>query len=100
MFCPSLQARNLHRRSSMSRNFRLLCLFAIFVLTIRPAYGQVVQGGTPPFGSYNGGPDIINLANLNAVVRISGLNKPGRGLNAQTAFTFNTTIWSPFTSGS
>ncbi len=83
----------------MSRNVRFLCLFAVFTLTTCPTYGQV-QAGTPAFGSFGGGPDVINLGNLNAALRISGLNKPGRGLSAQTEFTFNTWIWVPVTLGS
>jgi hypothetical protein len=42
-------------------------------------FAQVQNPGTPPFGSFTGGPDIIDLANLNSHISIPVLHKPGRG---------------------
>jgi hypothetical protein len=49
-----------------------VCLFC------SPALCQV-QTGTPPFGSFGGGPDVINNANLNAHLTIPIVHKLGRG---------------------
>src|SRR5712691_12334164 len=40
--------------------------------------GQV-QTGTPPFGSFGGGPDVISLANLNSRITIPVRHKARRG---------------------
>ncbi len=73
----------------------------LFVFAFLPAATVAqVQTGTPPFGTYGGGPDVINLANLNSEITIPVLSKPGRGI----PFTFNLTqdssVWYPVTSGS
>ena len=73
----------------------------LFVFAFFPAATVAqVQTGTPPFGTYGGGPDVINLANLNSEITIPVLSKPGRGI----PFTFNLTqdssVWYPVTSGS
>ncbi len=71
-------------------------LAAIFIiLGTCIASGQVATG-TPPFGSFGGGPfDTVNLGNLNVHFSVPILNKPGRG----TAFTYNlaydSSLWTP-----
>src|ERR1700691_767211 len=59
-----------------------------------PCFGQV-QTGTPPFGSYGGGPDIINLANLNAHLTIPIVQKPGRGTNFTYYLNLDSSVWYP-----
>ncbi len=57
-------------------------LFVLFFLGIAPHLSSAqVTTGIPPFGSFGGGPDVINLANLNSHLSIPVLNKPGRGMN-------------------
>jgi RHS repeat-associated protein len=77
--------------------FRLCLLLLLVVACEVPSFGQVPTG-TPPMSSLSGGPDIINLANLNSHITIPILVKSGRGL----PFTFNLTqdssIWYPVTS--
>ena len=75
--------------SSAARNL-LLLLFLI-------AYSASTQAqtGTPPFGSYGGGPDIINLSNLNAHLSIPVLHKAGRGLPFAYDLSFDSSIWYP-----
>jgi hypothetical protein len=48
----------------MLRTLRFLLLFSLILLTVRISSAQVATG-TPPFGSFGGGPDVVNLANLN-----------------------------------
>ncbi len=55
-----------------------------------------VSTGTPPFGSFSsGGPDVINLGNLNAHLDVPVLNKPGRGVPFTYDLTYDTSIWYP-----
>jgi RHS repeat-associated protein len=55
-----------------------------------------VPTGTPPFGSFGGGPDIINLANLNAHLDVPIINKPGRGgFNFTYDMSYDSSVWYP-----
>jgi RHS repeat-associated protein len=55
--------------------------------------------GTPSFGSFGGGPEIINLGNLNAHLAIPIRHKAGRGLALKADRTFDTAlVWFPVTS--
>lgn len=74
----------------------LFVLFSLTALSLSPtiATPQVV-GGTPPFGSFSGGPDVINIANLNAHLTISMINKPGRGMDFTYGAGYDTSVWYP-----
>lgn len=78
----------------MLRTLRLLSSVAVVLLGAHASIAQVTTG-TPPFGSFNGSPDIINLANLNAHLTIPVFSRAGRG----TPFTYNlqydSSIWYP-----
>jgi RHS repeat-associated protein len=78
---------------------RILFLTAAIVLIPRASSAQV-QPGTPPFGSFGGGPDVIDLANLNSHLTVPILNKPGRGTNFTYDLSADTSVWYPVTSGS
>src|ERR1700730_7431256 len=69
----------------------------IFVCAL-PSGGQVTTG-TPPFGSFGGGPDIVNLGNLNAHINVPVFNKAGRGLSFNYNLTYDSSVWYPVTSG-
>jgi RHS repeat-associated protein len=57
--------------------------------------------GTPPFGSFSGGPDIINNSNLNVMIDVPIRHKAGRGNPFTYDLVYNTLIWAPVgTSGS
>lgn len=69
----------------------------ILILGTGIVSGQVATG-TPPFGSFGGGPfDTVNLGNLNVHFSVPIINKAGRG----TPFTYNlnydSSIWTPVT---
>jgi len=66
----------------------------ILAFAALPAPAQVPTG-TPPFGSFGGGPDVINLANLNAHLAIPVLHKPGRGTNFTYDLRFDSSVWYP-----
>ena len=53
-----------------------------------------VTTGIPPFGSFGGGQfDTIDLGNLNVHLTIPIINKPGRGLSASHAITYDSSLW-------
>jgi len=83
---------------AQSMNNHLKDLSLIVVLATGIASAQVATG-TPPFGSFGGGPfDTVNLGNLNVHFAIPVLNKAGRG----TAFSYNvsydSSVWTPVVS--
>jgi RHS repeat-associated protein len=79
----------------MTHTLRLL--LALLIVVLAPAFpvSAQVTTGTPPFGSFGGGPDIINLANLNAHMTVPILNKPGRGMPFAYNLTYDSSIWYP-----
>jgi RHS repeat-associated protein len=76
-------------------------LFSMFALAlsleglVAPSASAQVATGTPPFGSFSGGPDVINLANLNAHWTIPVLHKPGRGTNFSYDLSYDSSVWYP-----
>ena len=65
----------------MTRSFWFVLLSVIVVGNVavtQTSTPQVIRG-TPPFGSFGGGPDIINLGNLNAHLTIPVRARAGRG---------------------
>ena len=56
--------------------------------------------GTPPFGSFGGGPDVVNLSNLNAHLSIPILHKKGRMTDFGYNLAYDTSVWYPSVSGS
>jgi hypothetical protein len=79
----------------MTRSHQLL--FALFVIAFCPfAASAQVQTGTPPFGSYGGGPDIINLGNLNAHLDAPVFARAGRGgFNFTYDLSYDSSVWYP-----
>src|SRR6266851_592410 len=78
----------------MIRPLHFLHLLILLALSIGPASAQVTTG-TPPFGSFGGGPDVINLANLNSHIAIPVLHKPGRGTNFTYDLSYDSSVWYP-----
>jgi RHS repeat-associated protein len=75
-------------------------IFPLFVLLLTfsgSAFAQVTTG-TPPFGSFAGGPDVIDLANLNTHIAIPVLSKAGRGMPFNYIIQYESSIWQPVTS--
>lgn len=82
----------------MTRTPRALLLTLVLAFSVSAASAQV-QTGTPPFGSFGGGPDVINLGNLNVHFTIPVLHKPGRGLNFTYDLSYDSSVYYPVTSG-
>ena len=85
-----------HHTMKSSRATRGICFFLLSLALLLPlsSFGQVATG-TPPFGSFAGGPDILNLANNNAHLAIPVLHKPGRGKNFTYDLTYDSSVWYP-----
>ena len=71
---------------------RSLPLALIFLSFVAGTFGQV-QTGMPPFGSFGGGPDVIDLANLNAHLSMPIVNKAGRGLPFSYVYSYDSSVW-------
>lgn len=84
----------------MSRSVLNWVRLAILVALCGAAAAQAQTIGTPPFGSYAGGPfDAVNLGNLNVHFGIPIRHKAGRGLPFSYDLSYDSTIWTPVTSG-
>jgi RHS repeat-associated protein len=76
------------------KNVRVLVIASSLVLFCIPALTQVATG-TPPFGNFTGGPDVVNLGNLNVNWTIPIRNKPGRGQNFVYNLVYDSSVWYP-----
>src|SRR2546425_13176493 len=73
-----------------------LALVALILVAFLPLSASAqVRTGTPPFGSFGGGPDIINLDNLNSHLTFPILHKPGRGTDFTYDLSYDTSVWYP-----
>lgn len=66
----------------------------MLLVLILPASAQIGTG-TPPFSSVSGGPDVIDLANLNSQITIPVVNKAGRGTNFTYNLSYDSSVWMP-----
>src|SRR6266568_3288938 len=73
---------------------RSSCVFAMLLVIVSIA-GAQVQTGTPPFSSVSGGPDAINLGNLNVQLTVPIIHKAGRGTDFTYDLTYDTSVWYP-----
>jgi RHS repeat-associated protein len=78
----------------MNHLARIFVLMIVFGLGVSVASAQVTTG-TPPFGSFSGGPDVVNNANLNAHWTFPIIHKPGRGTDFDFALGYDTSVWFP-----
>src|SRR5260370_9034928 len=74
-----------------------LLFFTAFLFSLRAPSAQPPPAtGTPPFGSFAGGPDIIDLANLNSHITVPILHKAGRGgFNFTYDLSYDSSVWFP-----
>jgi hypothetical protein len=66
-----------------------------FHAVLSPA--QVVTG-TPPFQSFGGGPDVLNLGNLNVHYSMPIFGRAGRGVPFSYALSYDSSVWKKVTS--
>src|SRR5438876_5003477 len=78
-----------------TRELPLLLSLVLLLLAALPVSAQVATG-IPRFGSFTGGPDVINLGNNNAHWGIPVLHKAGRGdFNFNYDLSYDISVWSP-----
>ena len=83
----------------MPRSQLQLWSFVVAMLMIcsAPCFAQV-QTGTPPFESFGGGLDIVNLGNLNVHLNVPVYSRAGRGMPFTYNLGYDTSVWSPVNS--
>ncbi len=72
-------------------------IVAMLMICSAPCFAQV-QTGTPPYGSFGGGPDIVNLGNLNVHLNVPVYSRAGRGTPFTYSLGYDTSVWSPVNS--
>jgi RHS repeat-associated protein len=77
--------------------YRRLLFGAVLLLPL--ALSSQVSTGVQPMGSFSSGLDIINLGNLNMHFDLPVFAKPGRGMPFTYVLSFDSSVWSPVTSG-
>ena len=82
----------------MKLSYRHLLLVVAMMTGFSSVQVAQVATGTPPYGSFGGGPfDTVNLGNLNVYFAIPLLNKSGRGMPFLFDLSYNSSIWTPVT---
>src|SRR3989441_234654 len=75
---------------------RIAVVLAVLVVLVGSAQAPAqVATGTPPFGSFSGGPDVVNNANLNVHVSIPVRVKAGRGIPFTYTLSYDSSVWFP-----
>ena len=80
---------------------KLSCKYFVVAIVLLTALASAqISTGTPPFGSFGGGPfDTVNLGNLNVHFTIPILHKAGRGVPFVYDLSYDSSIWYQGTSG-
>jgi YD repeat-containing protein len=74
---------------------KLICRGLVYVAVIISSTLSFSQAtGTPTFSSIQGGPDAINLGNLNVHWSFPVFGRPGRGLSFSYALSLDSSVWS------
>jgi hypothetical protein len=77
---------------------KIAVIVAILMVSVSISATAQVSTGTPWMGSFTGGPDVINLGNLNVNWTLPLINKAGRGIAFTVAPTLDSSVWYPVTS--
>src|SRR5579863_6262312 len=82
----------------MTRTVNWLWVVGLMILTGVCSQAQQNATGTQAFGSFSGGPDTINLGNLDVNLVIPILQRQGRGIPFVFDLTYDSSlVWSPVT---
>ena len=68
-------------------------VLTVLIISLRLLAGPTT--GVPPFRSFDGGPDVINLGNLNVHYSIPIFSRPGRGIGFSYALGYDSSVWLP-----
>ena len=69
-------------------------IIVVIAICASAGFSQVVTG-VPPFQSFAGGPDVINLGNLNVHYSIPVFSRAGRGAPFSYALAYDSSVWTP-----
>src|SRR5713226_2410838 len=69
----------------------------LFLACVASLAGGQAATGAPPFSSLEGGPDVVNLGNLNVHMAYPVFHKAGRQLALSFDFTNDSSFWYPLT---
>ena len=72
----------------------IICAFAMALVSACALHAQVATG-LPPYGSFSGGPDVVNNSNLDAHLSFPVLQKAGVGIPFSYILSYDTSVWSP-----
>ena len=78
--------------NSVSKFFRTLSFLAVIVIGSL-SFAQRPATGAPPLSTVAGGPDAINLGNLNVHYGFPIFSKPGRGLPFSYTLGYDSSVW-------
>jgi RHS repeat-associated protein len=78
-------------KNAIGIGFFAVLLFAVSTTSLT---AQVVVG-IPPFQSFGGGPDVINLGNLNVHYSMPVFGRAGRGIPFSYALAYDSSVWQP-----
>src|SRR5437016_11270103 len=76
-----------------SAKYGMLGVITVAIYTTVALAGPTT--GVPPFQSFGGGPDIINLGNLNVHYSFPIFSRAGRGIPFSYALAYDSSIWTP-----
>src|SRR5207302_7557161 len=71
---------------------RMWLTIVLVLVTTGSGFPQVLTG-TPPFQSFGGGPDVINLGNLNVHYSMPIFGRAGRGIPFSYALAYDSSVW-------
>ena len=77
------------------RSLFFMLELVVGIALFSPTASAQVATGAPPFGTFGGGPEVINLGNLNVQYTIPIRHKTGRGNNFAWDLTYNSSVWTP-----
>ena len=83
----------------MRRILQSLMVLVVVVALLPAMASSQVATGTPPFGSFAGGPETINLADLNSHWGFGIVAKAGRGSPFHYAIGFDNSLWNTVFNG-
>src|SRR5216683_4014198 len=73
--------------------------YGLFVIVVISIYATIAFAaptkGIPPFQSFGGGPDVINLGNLNVHYSFPVFSRAGRGIPFSYALAYDSSVWTP-----
>ncbi len=71
------------------------CLLLTIMVALAALSNAQVTTGVPPFRSFGGGPDVVNLGNLNVHYTIPVFSRAGRGIPFSYALAYDSSVWIP-----